>query len=311
MTDGSITNAQGGLDFSDEHTALYGDLGGFGMTVSDTDSGYELRLFCDKPFRFEDRIFPEISSLSKILPKNTLIKQSCERDHIYILLDKYRLFQENAVYLEEFLGKLIPLAEELSLSGSAYAFPKSEPRDSADTPEESTRKIKLGFDIRSVFGIIGALIGGAAVTVIAAFAVDPLGEIDTFGLSFEISAYITAAAAAVTVFADYRFLAKKLDACGVLLCPLISLLCVFLSGTGAGVRAAARLEGISFVSALGEFSRLLEKYDDIDKFLAGFLTRGAVLCFFASLALCVLYFQRHPDETIKSEKPDTKTGPLF
>ena len=88
----------------------------------------------------------------------------------------------------------------------------------------------------------------------------------------------------MVVFADYRFLAHKLDACGVLTCPVLTVLAVVLSGLGAGVRACAKFAGISFIQAFGDYASLLEEYPEVDKFVTGYMTRGAVLSVVAAIA---------------------------
>ena len=140
--------------------------------------------------------------------------------------------------------------------------------------------------------------------VISILTVDAKAEADAFGLSFEVSTYILSALTTAVIFADYRFLARKLDACGIMTCPVLSVISVILSGLGAGVRACAKLAQVSFMTVLRDYPRYLEFDTDgfIDKFTAGYITRGLLLAVIASIGFCVVYFERHPDETVLSEK---------
>lgn len=297
--------AETGLEFSGEHTALYGKMHGFGVTVSERDRRYIADVFCEKPTERSGDISALISGLGESLPKNTLISQSCGIETVTAELDRYSLLQENVIYLIEFLDKLTGGLEELGLTGKEHRF-FSEKKSPETAAGENEYKVKLGFDMRSVLGIIGALVGAAAMVVIAVLTVNADVEITAFGLSFEISAYVLSGITAIVVFADYRFLARKLDACGVIICPVLTVIAVILSGLGAGVKACAKFAGVSFIQALGDYASLLGEYPEADKFVTGYMTRGAVLSVVAAIGICVWYFNRHPDETIRAEKVVSK-----
>jgi len=293
--------AETGLSFSGEHTALYGKMRGFGVTVSDRDGRYIADIFCDKPAGRSAEIAELITGLGESLPKNALISQSCGIGTVTAELDKYSLLQENVIYLIGFLDKLTEGLVSLGAVGGEYRFyADAKPAETAVNGDAV--KVKLGFDIRSVLGIAGAVIGAAAMIVIAVLAVRADIEITAFGLSTEISAYILSGITALVVFADYRFLARKLDACGVIVCPLLTVLAVIVSGLGAGVKACAGFAGVSFMQAIRDYAALLADYPEADSFVTGYITRGAVLAVVASIGFCVFYFNRHPDETIRSEK---------
>ena len=293
--------AETGLSFSDERTALCGEMRGFGVTVSETDDGFDIRFFCERPFERETEIFPVITALAGKLPRNALLSQSCEVGHIRVLLDKHCLMQEKIVLLAEFLGALAEKLDELRLVGKPYSFPRAVKAEQAKAGKDDVR-VKLGFDRRSVFGLLGALLGAAAMTVISILIVDVKSEVSAFGLAFEVSTYILSAATVFVVFADYRFISRKLDAAGIIACPLLSAGAVVLAGFGAGIKACAQLTGVSFMQALRNYPTYLAEAPDVDKFVAGYITRGLVLAVVASIIFCVVYFERHPDETVLSEK---------
>lgn len=309
----SNLTAETGLEFSDAHTALYGEKRGFGVTVADRDGSYVIDIFCEAPSERRAEISAAVTGAGESLPKNTLMSQSFGRETVTVVLDAYRLMQENAVYLIEFLDKLTGSFSALGIKGkSCRFFAEEKPAEAVtEPPADGEKRVKLGFDLRSVLGVVGAVIGAAAMIVIAVLTVNASAEITAFGLSTEISAYILSGITAVVIFADYRFLARKLDACGILTCPVLTVLAVILSGLGAGVRACAQFAGVSFMKALGDYAGLLGGYPEVDQFVTGYITRGVVLAAVASIGICVFYFNRHPEETIRSERvvsPDE--GPL-
>ena len=303
---GGITE-ETGLGFDEDRAALYGSMKGFGVTVTDTGSRYEVKIFCERPHEREREISETVSALGEGLPKNTVYRLSCEVSFVCAELDKYSLLQEKIVFLTEFLDKLTDAFAALGLVGRDYSFPRVKKQADEKLPE-GTVKIKLGFDLRSVLGLIGAAAGALAMTVIAILTVNADVEINTFGLRFEISTYILSGITAAVTFADYRFIARKLDACGVIACPLFTLAAVILSGLGAGVKACAGFAGVSFMQSLREFPSLLERFPDAGSFMFGYITRGIVLAVVACILIYVFYFSRHPDETIRSEKVIDKRG---
>ena len=297
---GGITE-ETGLAFDDAHTALCGEMHGFGVTVTDTGERYIVEIFCERPFEREREVFPVVTRLGEGLPKNTVFSQSCEVSCVRAELDRYSLLQENIVYLAEFLDKLTGELAALGFAGKPYSFPRAKKQSPEELPKDAV-KVKLGFDLRSIIGVLGAVIGAAAMVVISVLSVNADFEINTLELRFEVSTYILSGITAVVIFADYRFLARKLDACGVIVCPVLTLAAVVLSGLGAGVKACAAFAEISFMSALRQFPEYLAQYESIGSFMFGYITRGIVLAVVACVLIYIFYFTRHPDETIKTEK---------
>ena len=296
-----------GLSFYESRNALIGSMRDFGVIVSDRSDSYEVLIFADCPYKKEKEIRDTINSLSESLPKNTIISQHCELNFAAVSLDKRQLLQEKLCYLVEFLDKLSCELEALSLKGTEPFFPsekkavKQTEKSEKELPKNSV-KVKLGFDMRSLFGIFGAVIGAFAITVIAILLSDVTTEAQLFGLRVEVSAYILSSAATALIFSDYRFLARKLDPCGIIACPVLSVLSVIFSGLGAGVKAMCALSGAGAAEVISDFSGYLSRYDVADKFIAGYISRGIILAVLASLIICLVYFQKHPEEMTKSEK---------
>lgn len=301
-----------GLSFDGE-SRLYGYIESFGTVVSDIPGKgeYRIDMFFSDPHELHDehavQIASLVTSLAEGLPKNTVVSQSCEEGYVRIVLDKYELLQENIVYLIEFLDKLAKGLGGIVSGGDSYSVPDdNEPVHEADAPSENAVRIKLRFDWRSIIGLLGAAAGAFAMVVIAILTVNADFEINTLELRFEVSTYILSGITAAIVFADYRFAARKLDAFGVIVCPLLTLAAVVLSGLGTGVRACARFAGASFIDVLRSFPEYLEQYPQAGDFMFGYITRGIVLAVVACVGIYVFYFSRHPEETVKTVREDTR-----
>ena len=87
---------------------------------------------------------------------------------------------------------------------------------------------------------------------------------------------------------------------------MLSVISVILAGLGAGVKVYSQVLDIPFMAALRTYSDYLSKEQDIDRFVAGYITRGLVLAVIASIVVCIWYFRRHPDEMILTEKAVTE-----
>ena len=297
-----------GLSFDEGRSSLIGSKRNFGVIVSDGSDSYEVLFFADCPYKKENEIRDIINSLSEGLPKNTIMSQSCEVNFVAVSLDKRQLLQENLCYLVEFLDKLSCELEGLSLNGTEPVFPteKKAVKPEQELPKNAV-KVKLSFDMRSLFGLFGAVIGAFAISVIAILLSDASAEAQLFGLRVEVSAYILSAAATALIFSDYRFLARKLDPCGIIACPVLSVLSVIFSGLGAGVKAVCALSGAVAGEVIADFSGYLSRYDIADKFIAGYISRGIILAVLASIIICLLYFRKHPEEMTRSEKIVTES----
>ncbi|MCM1335550.1 MAG: hypothetical protein NC237_10915, partial [Eubacterium sp.] len=168
--------------------------------------------------------------------------------------------------------------------------------------EETGERIKLGFDLGSVKGLVGAVVGAVAMVFIAMAAIDLRSKSGIGGTVAELGGYVLSAAATLLIFSDYRFLAQKLDAFGVVTCPILSILCAVFSALLATAKAFAAAEGIAVSAALGRLAELYEASPEIAAFGAGYLLTGAVIAGFSSLGYCLWYFKKHPDEMIRAEK---------
>ncbi len=289
------------LSFDNERLMLYGEKNGYGVTVADRDGTYTVTVFAKEPYKLENEIIKSVALLGESLPKNTIMSQTCEFGYIAVVLDKYPLLQENIVYLIDFLEKLTSEVNKLGIAPDSYRLPRKETAVTA-TENRNTRKIKLGFSKESIVGFVGALVGAAAITIIAIM----LGKInmntEEYSLNSEITAYAVSLISAIVVFFDYRFLARKLDAFGIITCPVLIIASVFVSAFGIGIKTMAENEKITIGKALAEFSDYIVENEAISQFIVGYLTRSAVIVVIACILICIFYFRKHPEEMYGKEK---------
>lgn len=293
-----------GLSYDRERASLIGNKNGFGTVVSDRADEYAVKIFCEKPFTYEKEITEAIISISRSLSKNTILSSKIEYDFVEIRLLKAMLLQENLPLLIDFLDKLTVIIKDLGIGGKEASLPPIYNEPVKEKPKKDKRQIRLSFDINSIKGFIGAIIGGLAVIVLAVFAVTPEKEDTLLSLSFSLTLapYITALAATVIIFSDYRFLARKLDAFGVIACPLLSIITVILSAYGVTVKSIMNNSGVALSEAISGFISFISDNEALANFFGGFVLGGIVLAVIASIIICIFYFNRHPEETENTVK---------
>lgn len=304
----SLAEKDSGLEFNAAIPALVGKKRGFGVTVTDYESEYIVKIFAAEPYKLENSIAEGIISLSESLSKNTINSQRCEYGFVEVRLNKDFLLQEKLILLIDFLDKLTELMENLGIAGAEPVLPqikKAEEKPAAG----NVRKIRLGFDFNSIKGLIGALIASIASIFIASMLVTVTPD-NPENLSGDISAYIIAAATTALIFFDYRFLAKKLDAFGIIVCPVLSVITAVLSSVTVAAKAISQIAEIPFAEGFAKLSGLYEFNPDVASFIESHLISGVLISVLASIAVCIFYFNRHTDEMFNSEillKKDDKS----
>lgn len=301
----SLAEADTGFRYDPALLTLYGEKRGYGIAVSDRDEEYVVTVYAEEPYKKEKDVFSEISALEPDLPKNALLGQRCGLGAVEIRLRRDLFLQERLPALFAFSDKIIAALAGIGINGAPVKLPEP-PAPAPEEKKETAEKTKSGFGLKNVRGLIGAVIGAAAMAFIAMASVDLRSKSGIGGTVTELGSYVLAAAATLLVFSDYRFLARKLDAFGVIACPILSVLCAVFSALLATAKAFAAADGIPFSDALSRLSELYEAEPEIAAFGAGYLLTGVVISGFASLLYCLWYFNKHPDEMIKSEKSEPK-----
>lgn len=301
----SLAENDTGFRYDPALLTLYGERRGYGIAVSDRDEEYLITVYVKEPYKKEKAVFSEISALESVLPKNALLGQRCELGSVEVRLRRDLFLQERLPSLFDFSDRIIGALAGIGIDGAPVKLPEPAvpaPKEKTETAE----KIKLGFDLKSIRGLIGAVIGAIAMAFIAMASLDLRSKSGIGGTVTELSGYVLAAAATLLIFSDYRFLAQKLDAFGVIVCPILSVLCAVFSALLATAKAFAAIENISFGNAFSKLSEIYETQPEVAAFGAGYLLIGVVISGLASLLYCLWYFNKHPDEMVRNEKSKPK-----
>lgn len=299
----SLAEKDSGLTSDAERLALIGTKNGFGVVITDNNGQYTLKVYAETPFKREKAISDGINLLSESLSKNTIGSQRCEYNFVEVCFCKSCLLQEKLILLIDFLDKLTELMRRLEIKGLEPVLPE---KLSASPIKKTVKKdkIRLSFDFGSVKGLFGALVAVFAMTFISSALVrfekgnslSPLGY---------VGAYISSGAAAALIFFDYRFLAKKLDPFGVIICPVLSVLTAFLTSVAAAAKSAAYITETTFTDGFSAVPELCEADPEFAAFVIGYFLESVITAVLASVIICVVYFNKYPDEMIKSEKNRT------
>lgn len=288
----SLAERDSGLSYDPETLSLCGEVGGFGVTVEDVDGEYKVKVYAEAPYLAEKDVLAAIRRLSEELPKNAVNGVLCEVCFAEVRLNRDFFLQENLPLIFGFIEKLTAALANAGIKGA----PAKPPEKSAHSPEKAEKstwgkgKTKLG--LKSVKGVFGALVGAVAMTFISSSLIEAkAGSIIT-----EIGSYVLTAGATLLIFFDYRFLAGKLDALGVIVCPVLSVLCSVLSALLATARAYAEVKGITAAEAFSSLSEIFANAPEIASAGAGYLSVGAVVSILSSILYCIWYFHKHPDE---------------
>ncbi len=301
----SLAERDAGLSYSAETLSLFGEKRGYGISVSDEGEEYVVKIYALLPVQSEKAASEAVAALAESLPKNAVNSQRCGADLIEIRLCRDLFLQENLPLLFDFLDALTAALVEAGIRGAPLRLPPKKAERVAEK-EACAPKIRLSFDFRSVLGLLGALVGAAAMVFISSALVE-VRTTNSLGSAFaEIGSYILAAAAVFLIFSDYRFLARKLDAFGVIICPVLSVLCAFCSALLVTAKAYAALRGGTVLEALSGLGGLYEESPELAAFGGGYLAAGLVISVFSSVLYCLWYFHRHPDEMILSEKAEKR-----
>lgn len=255
------------LAFSEADCALYGELSGFPVCICDNDAEhtFTVTFFAKVPVAAEKEASAEINRLAGLLPKNAVLKQHCGMNDVQVRLSSLKLMQENLPLLIDFAEGLGAFLKEKGFEPAAldkkycalYIPESSKPKK---VKAKKAKEPSMSFDKRSVYGLIGAIIGAVACMIIMGFAVqltitaeeieaaattsaDAADEIapqikisTTNNIGAELVSWVTGAITAAVILADYRFLAKKTDIFGMVSCTVLTLGAVLGGTLLCGVR---------------------------------------------------------------------------
>ena len=296
----SFAEADSGLEYDPERAELTGKKLGYGVVVSDENDEYIVRIFAEQPFKHEKAIANGINELSESLSKNTINSQCCEYGFVEVRMNKNCLLQEKLTLLIDFLDKLTELLSSLGIKGAEPVLPETPQPQNEKKAEKNARKINLKFDLNSIKGLMGALVAGFASIWLAQFlvTVTPDKTIPTQGT---INSYIIAFTTTVLIFFDYHFLARKIDAFGVIVCPVISVLTAIISSVTVAAKVISGIAEIPYTEALGKIGDLYNFNADAAHFVEYYLIAGVLISILSSIIICIYYFSRHQEEMFSDE----------
>ena len=296
----SLAEADSGLSYVAERMALIGNKLGYGTVVSDENDEYVVKIFAETPFKHEKEIAGIINKLSESLSKNTINNKLCEYGFIEIRLNKYCLLQENLVLLIDFLDKLTEQLTTLGIKGSNPQLPKIPQPEIEKQTDKNVKKINLRFDFNSIKGLFGALLAGFASIWIAQMLITVTPD-KTVPASATINSYVIAFITTALIFFDYRFLAKKIDAFGVIVCPVISVLTAVISSAAVAAKVISLIAGIPLIEGFSRIGGIYDFNEDAAHFVEVYFVAGILISILSSVIVCVYYFNRHPDEMLSNE----------
>lgn len=300
FTELSLAEKDSGLVFDRKRRALIGKKSIYGVTVSDSSDEYIISIFAKEPYKSEKEISAAIVKFSESLSKNTINSQRCEYGYVEVRMNKTCLLQEKLILLIDFLDKLTELMEKLNIEG-AEPVPPPEINEE-HKPTKKLRKIHLGFDFNSIKGLFGALIAVFAMSFISTLLIT-YDEDASSSLLITMSWWTSAAIPTLLIFFDYHFLAKKLDAFGIIICPLLSVLTSFLSTFFIAAKTSAMLMECTFAEGFSRISETAETHPDFSHFISMYLVESIIVSVAVSIAVCLWYFNKHPEQMFKTEIP--------
>lgn len=301
----SFAEKDSGLKYDPQRLSLYGMKNGYGVIICDNRDEYILDIFAEEPYKYEKETSDNIINLSKSLSKNTINSQKHEYGYVEIRFNKNCLLQEKLIDLIDFLDKLTELMRNTGINGKPYVLQNIINNEKPKTSKKKSR-IRLSFDFGSVKGLLGGIIATVVMIFISASVVR-FNKNNPSSFSGEIGAYLISAATTALIFFDYRFLAKKLDPFGIIVCPLLSVTAAVFSPLLTAAKAAAVLNECSLGEAFGLITDLYSFNRDLAAFTAGYLTKGVVVAVFASLIICVMYFRKYPEQMTLTEISEENT----
>lgn len=208
------------LDYVEEKTALRGTKHGIPVNVSDENDKYIVTFFVKIPLSLDPEVTEKINSLALTMPSNAILSQKSELNYLRVELFSRVLFQEDAVYVVEFLEEMTSYLSSLELETTEVIERVIAPEKPQKTVRKLNRKLSADrFDKRTVIGIIGALVGTIALIFLQGYAVRADGEDSLLA----VKAVVFGLVASLVILFDYRLFAKKLDVGGIVFTTLFML----------------------------------------------------------------------------------------
>ncbi len=312
-----------GLNWNGEQLCLYGKIKDYPVIISDDPKNrqYMITVFCKIRPDINQEYKNGITELLEKMPKNCVVSRSDSLKHTSVNFNAAFLYQENSVYLTQFVSDLCSLADKLqlvptdpketdfnkqynslcdttgSIANETSANQNSNTNKSHQNNSKKAKKsVSNGFDKYSIRGLFGALLGGFAITVICSIiTASDLSQTGNF-----VASLLAGALIAVFVLFDYLFLAKKIDMLGALSCCIITAFGCFFSAYFSTMRAlyyAAKTLDVSITinMTMENWSYYQALFPDVSERFPLMLIENYFSAILACVAFFTVYYQKHKE----------------
>lgn len=293
------------LDYVEEKTALRGTKHGIPVNVSDENDKYIVTFFVKIPLSLDPQVSEKINSLALTMPSNAILSQKSELNYLRVELFSRVLFQEDAVYVVEFLEEMTSYLSTLELEPTEVIERVIAPEKPQKLVRKLNRKLSADrFDKRTVIGIIGAFVGMAACIFLQGYALKMSAD-DAF---LPVKAVVLGLAVSLVILFDYRLFAKKLDIGGIVFTTLFMLI---FSVLGSALSNAVTVNSIITQSRMSP--GIFEIALNTPYYAAEYMTMGyiieAVICNILGMAVgaggfYIWYFRRNSVQMYESENDE-------
>lgn len=310
-----------GLSWDSGRLLLSGTVKDYPVYIADNPDTMEylLTVFCKTRSDFDKAVTDGINSLLDNMPKNCVTARKNELRYQQIKFNAAPLYQENRELLSDFVLKMCDLLDSLDFLPEApepekAMFPKPQPKPTRQP--KPLNAVSKKFDKYSVRGFVGALIGGAAMSVIAAI----LLSTDFSSIGGMLSGWTAGGLIALVILFDYSLLAKKIDIFGTLACSLITAASCIASSFFGMIRTMAstvRLSdpNVSFFSTVRNWYAYDVLYPDVSSYFNYYLLQTFMSAIAVSVIFYTFYYKRHQsimftggDEYLEKKETGKKKG---
>lgn len=289
-----------GLSWDDEQLFLCGSIKDYPVYIADLQNSreYLLTVFCKTRTDIEQPLADGINKLLDNMPKNCVNGRKSELNYQQIKFNAAMLYQENGQLLSDFTLKLCELLNRLDIlpmpSDPALAVPKKKESAKPDTAKKPNNAVSKGFDKYSLRGLIGALLGGAAMAVISSTMADNNPE----NTGVMIAGWAAGALIALVTLADYSFLAKKMDIFGTIVCSVITAVSCFLCSVFGIMRIMTHTvksldASVTFNDTMRNWQAYSVLFPDVPEYIVTLLIKNFFTAFVASIIFYLLYYRRN------------------
>ncbi|MBD5139787.1 MAG: hypothetical protein HDT24_10800 [Ruminococcus sp.] len=290
-----------GLEWDENGLCLYGKILDYPVFITDLCGSreYLLTVFCKTRAELDGKFTEEINKLLDNMPKNCVNGRRNELNFQQLKLNAVFFYQENSVLLCELAQKICEAADSLDFLPTApdkalAVPPKQEAQKTAKAVRKPKNAVSKGFDKYSVRGLIGAVIGGAAMAVISSTMADNNPE----NIGAMLSSWAAGALIALVTLADYSFLAKKIDIFGTIVCSLVTVLSCFFCSVFGILRIMTNTvktldPTVTFLDSAQNWTVYAQLFPNVPGYFTSIILKNLFMALAASVIFYTLYYRKH------------------